>query len=235
MTAIVLCGGLGTRLGTLTQDTPKPMMMIGNRPFLAYVLDSICVPGVEAIVLAVGFRWHIIADFVGDQWRGLPVRYSVEPTPLGTGGALRLAMQNNQLEEALVLNGDTLFRIDLGEFLRTPMPEDCSTRIALRQVDDCRRYGRVVLDHRQRIAAFGEKDQSGPGLINGGIYRQRFAPLADIGEQPFSFETDYLARQTGALTMEGMPSDSYFIDIGVPEDLQRAVRELVDDYSAELS
>lgn len=205
------------------------MMMVGGRPFLAYVLDSLCTPHIESIVLAVGFHWQIIADFVGEQWRGRPVRYSVEDTPLGTGGAVRLAMQRHALQEALVLNGDTLFRIDLGEFLRTPLPDDCPTRIALRQVDDCRRYGRVVLDSRRRITVFGEKDRSGPGLINGGIYLQRFAPLAHFGEQPFSFETDYLARQAGARSMEGMPFDAYFIDIGVPEDLERAGRELIGD------
>lgn len=229
ITAIVLCGGLGTRLGSLTRDTPKPMMRVGGRPFLAYVLDWLCMPDVEAIVLAVGFRWRAIADFVGDQWNGWPVHYSVEDSPLGTGGAVRLAMQRHRLPEALVVNGDTLFRIDLGEFLRAPLPDDCSTRIALRQVDDCRRYGRVVIDRRRRVTAFGEKEWSGPGLINGGIYRQRWAPLAGFGEQSFSFETDVLARQTDALSMEGMPFDAYFIDIGVPEDLERAGRELIDD------
>jgi len=229
ITAIVLCGGLGTRLGELTRDTPKPMMMVGERPFLAYVLDSLCTPDVESIVLAVGFRWQVIVDFVGDHWRGWPVRYSVEDTPLGTGGAVRLAMQRHGLQEALVLNGDTLFRIDLGDFLRTPLPDDCSTRIALGRVEDVRRYGRVVLDNQRRVTAFGEKDLSGPGLINGGIYLQRFAPLAGFGEQPFSFETDYLARQTGAQSMEGMPFDAYFIDIGVPEGLERAGRELIGD------
>lgn len=229
MTAVVLCGGLGTRLGSLTRDTPKPMIMVGERPFLAYVLDALCTPDVEAIVLAVGFRWQAIADFVGDQWRGRSVYYSVEVSPLGTGGAVRHAMLTYGLREALVLNGDTLFSIDLAEFLREPLPQDCSTRIALRQVNDCRRYGRVVLDHRRRIAGFGEKDLSGPGLINGGIYRQRFAPLEGFGEQPFSFETDYLAREAGALSIEGMPFDAYFIDIGIPEDLERARRELIGD------
>ena len=204
------------------------MMMVGGRPFIAHLLDTLCAPEVDGIVLAVGFQWQVIADYVRDSWRGLPVRYSVEETPLGTGGAVRLAMQRNQLEQALVVNGDTLFRIDLGTFLHMPLRDDCDTRVALRHVSDCRRYGRVSIDGLHHITAFGEKNRAGAGLINGGIYLQRSRPLAAFGEQAFSFEADYLSHANGDGRMVGMPFDSYFIDIGIPEDLQRANRELTE-------
>lgn len=230
-TAIVLCGGLGTRLGALTRDTPKPMMHVAGRPFIAHVLDALCVPAVDDILLAVGFRWQAIAQFVGDRWRGLPVQYAVEETPLGTGGAIRHAMHIAGLEQALIVNGDTLFRIDLEPFVRAALADDCDTRLALRRVSDTRRYGRVVLDDRRRITSFGEKAASGPGLINGGVYLQRFAPLAAFGAHPFSYERDYLTPYTDTRRMEGVPFDAYFIDIGVPDDLARADRELTDGVS----
>ena len=226
--AIVLCGGVGSRLGLLTRDMPKPMMTVGGRPFIAHVLDTLCESGVEFVILAAGFHWRIIADYVQHDWHGLPVRYSVEDIPLGTGGAIHRAMQRNQLEQALVVNGDTLFRIDLGAFLRVPLPDNCDTRVALRHVSDCGRYGRVSIDGRHHITAFGEKNRAGAGLINGGIYLQRRRPLVTFGEQAFSFEADYLSHANGDGRMVGMPFDSYFIDIGIPEDLQRANRELTE-------
>jgi NDP-sugar pyrophosphorylase family protein len=224
--AIVLCGGLGTRLGELTRETPKPMLPVAGRPFLAHVLDDLRTPSINAVVLAVGFQWRVIAEYVGEEWHGLPVRFSVEGTAMGTGGAVHLAMQRFDLDQALIVNGDTLFRINFEAFLAEPLPADCTTRLALRRVDDCGRYGSVTVDDRSRILAFGEKGRTGPGLINGGIYLQKMFALERFGSKPFSFETDYLAGEAHTGRLQGVPYDAYFVDIGVPDDLERAKREL---------
>lgn len=229
MKVIVLCGGLGTRLGELTRRTPKPMLEVAGRPFIAHVLDRLCVPGVDGIVLAAGFGWEQLHSYVGDTWRTLPVTYSVESRPLGTGGALALAMNELQLPEALVVNGDTLFDIDLPSFIARSAagPGEASvTWLALRHVHDCTRYGRVEMDGRGRLRAFGEKGHPGPGWINGGIYRQQRGPLQRYGAEPFSFEVDYLSREYGRLGIMGIACEGYFIDIGIPDDLERAKTEL---------
>lgn len=226
MKAIVLCGGLGTRLGALTQQTPKPMLEVAGSPFLGHVLDSLVVEEISGIVLAVGFQWQTIQAFVGNQWRGLPVEYSVEATALGTGGAILNGMDHLQLEEALIVNGDTLFAIDLRKFLQESKVHAVGTCMALRAVNDCSRYGRVTVNGTGRVTSFGEKGHEGSGLINGGIYCQKRAPLKQVNMAVFSFESDYLATHHGNEPMVGLRFDSYFIDIGVPEDLARAQVEL---------
>jgi D-glycero-alpha-D-manno-heptose 1-phosphate guanylyltransferase len=229
--AVVLCGGFGTRLGELTRNTPKPMLSVAGRPFVAHVLDQLHAASVERIILAVGFEWQQLQAYAGDDWRGIPIRYSVESAPLGTGGAVRHAMQSFSLETALVLNGDTLFRADLANFLSEPLGLDRNTRIALRHAADCSRYGRVALDKNSRVIAFGEKGHKGPGLINGGIYLQRFDPLERFGHTAFSLEADYLAADFPIGQMEAVAYDAYFIDIGIPEDFERAQRELSNEAS----
>jgi D-glycero-alpha-D-manno-heptose 1-phosphate guanylyltransferase len=225
MKAVILCGGLGTRLGELTRGTPKPMLPVAGRPFIAHVLDHVGVAGVDEIVLAAGFAWETLRDYVGETWRKIPVGYSVEPRPLGTGGALRLAMNTAGIDRALVLNGDTLFRMDIAQFI-AEADEDAETCMSLRTVPDCSRYGRVVLDSAGRVTSFGEKGFSGPGLINAGVYIQKRSALEEFRDGPFSLETDYLAVRFNRALFAGYVQNAYFIDIGVPEDLDRARREL---------
>jgi D-glycero-alpha-D-manno-heptose 1-phosphate guanylyltransferase len=239
MKAIVLCGGLGTRLGELTRQTPKPMLEVAGRPFISHVLDRLAavgtapgrssVDGVDAVVLAAGFAAPALQTFVGSHWRGLPVQFSLEDQPLGTGGAIALAMNRLALEQALVLNGDTLFDIDLLSFLKQPQRfpnASVATFMAMRQVEDCSRFGRVECDASGRVLRFGEKGNAGPGWINGGIYLQQRSALARFRDSPFSFETDYLAADCTFFSMQGVQQSGYFIDIGVPDDLQRAQTEL---------
>lgn len=226
MKAIVLCGGLGTRLGALTHHTPKPLVEVAGRPFLAHVLDKLSIPAVAGFVLATGYLSDQVERAIGDTWNGRPVQYSVEASPLGTGGAVRLAMENYATDTALIANGDTLFDCDLlalvGGFAASPW----ATRMALREVPDCARYGHVVTGPDGAVQSFGEKGHAGPGLINAGLYVQRRAALAAFGVAPFSFETDYLARLSPQWPLQGLRSNGYFIDIGIPQDLARARRDL---------
>lgn len=227
MKAIVLCGGLGTRLGALTRNTPKPLIDVAGRPFLAHVLDKLCIPEIDGFVLANGFHAEQVSDVIRATWQDRSVNYSVEEQPLGTGGAIRLAMESFSLDQALVVNGDTLFDCDLHAMVGGFEASPWATRMALRHVDDCARYGRVQLANGSRVIGFGEKGHAGPGLINAGIYVQRRAPLASYGVAPFSFETDYLAKLDPAWPIQGQVKEGYFIDMGIPEDLARARQDLM--------
>jgi D-glycero-alpha-D-manno-heptose 1-phosphate guanylyltransferase len=226
MHLIVLCGGFGARLGSLTTETPKPMITVAGRPFLEHLLDQFQRQGITGIEMAVSFQWQKISNYFGDNWRGIPIRYAVEPQPLGTGGAIRNAMAHAGVEEALIVNGDTLFLIDFVAFLKFAKSHEAATVMALRYVPDCSRYGRVTVRSDGKILNFGEKDHAGPGLINAGIYYQRADALAPIATEVFSFETDYLAVQHRLQPLYAIPMEGYFIDIGIPADLQRAQAEL---------
>lgn len=227
MKAIVLCGGLGTRLGALTRNTPKPLIEVAGRPFLAHVLDKLCIPEVDGFILATGFHAEQVANVITTTWQGRDVYYSVEDKPLGTGGALRLAMQNFDLDIGLVVNGDTLFDCDLGSIIEGFESSPWATRIALRSVDDCSRYGRVTLASDSRVIDFGEKGYTGAGLINAGVYLQRRAPLDIFAAEAFGLEADYLAKLPAEWPVQGIVKKGYFIDIGVPEDLDKARKDLV--------
>jgi D-glycero-alpha-D-manno-heptose 1-phosphate guanylyltransferase len=222
MKAIVLCGGLGTRLGALTQDTPKPLIEVAGRPFLQHVLEQLRSAPIDGFVLAVSFHWEKVRALIGEQWQGLPVQYSVESTPLGTGGAIRQAMRQGLLPEALVANGDTLIRCDAGALAAFGRQQAADIAITLKHVEDSGRFGRVRMDIHQRVQAFEEKGVAGPGYINAGVYWVKSSIFDTQPEHAFSLEQDVLARQLQQMRVVAQITDGYFIDIGVPADLARA-------------
>ena len=226
MRAIVLAGGLGTRLKDRVPDLPKPMAPVAGRPFLEYVLDGLVGGEVDEIVLAVGYRAQSIQNHFGTAYRGLPIRYTVETTPLGTGGALVQAISGKGGDPWLVLNGDTLLSIDYPALLAWYRQQPARVAMVLRRVDDVSRYGAVLVEN-DRVTGFAEKGGSGPGLINAGIYilmPELFQGLA-LPRQ-FSFEADVLQAHCSGLLPRAYVTDCYFIDIGVPESFERAQREL---------
>lgn len=227
MKAIILCGGLGTRLGALTKDMPKPLLNVAGRPFISYVLDRLAKAGVNGFVLAAGFQWSKLHDYIGDEWSGIPVQYSVETEPLGTGGAIKKALSNMGVHETIVVNGDTLFDINIQQFLHFAIANQSMACIALRKVENCSRYGRVTVNGQGRIMSFGEKDLCGEGLINGGVYYLRHHALDSIAINAFSFEAAFLEKKYPKEPIFGMTFDDYFIDIGIPTDLHRAQTELI--------
>ncbi|CAN1563416.1 GCD1 Nucleoside-diphosphate-sugar pyrophosphorylase involved in lipopolysaccharide biosynthesis/translation initiation factor 2B, gamma/epsilon subunits (eIF-2Bgamma/eIF-2Bepsilon) [Burkholderiaceae bacterium] len=227
MKAIILCGGLGTRLGALTFNTPKPLLDVAGRPFLAHVLDKLCIPEIDGFILATGFQAEQVSDAIKATWKGRPVNYSQEKQALGTGGAVYLAMESFNLDHALVVNGDTLFDCDVRTMVDGFDTSPWATRMALRLVNDCSRYGRVQVAEDTRVIGFGEKGHTAGGLINAGLYVQRRAPLISFGAVPFSFEVDYLAKLDPNWPIQGLVREGYFIDMGVPEDLARARLDLM--------
>lgn len=225
--AIVLAGGLGTRLRAVTGDTPKPLMPVGERPFIEYILDMLVEARVPTICLATCYQSEAFQRRFGSAYRGIPLSYSVEREPLGTGGAILNCLKKSQLRTVLVLNGDTLFRIDLGELIRAHISVGSLVTIALRGIDDASRYGAVTLGPDKRIVAFDEKGSGRAGLINGGIYVLDRSALErpDLREK-FSLERDVLQQHVGVLRPLGVVNDGYFVDIGIPADFERARRDM---------
>jgi D-glycero-alpha-D-manno-heptose 1-phosphate guanylyltransferase len=225
MKAVVLCGGLGTRLGELTRYTPKPMLTVAGRPFIAHVLDHLVIHGVDGLVLAVSFEWEKLRSFVGDAWRGVPVAYSVEKMPLGTGGGIAHAMRQENLTNAVVVNWDTLIMEDPRK-LQACVQDGDELALTVVHVDQANRYGTVAIDLAGKLAGFSEKGVNKSGWVNAGMYSISRNVFDDMKSQAFSFEHDILAQRRCMDTTRIYKSSAYFIDMGVPEDLERADREI---------
>lgn len=223
--AVVLVGGLGTRLGALTAEVPKPMLPIGDRSFLARHLEDVARHGFDEILLLCGHKAGVIVDaFDGKTVHDATVRCVIEPSPLGTAGALRFASALLR-EEFYLFNGDSLFEFNILDIETLGRGANWVGKVALRPVPDTARYGRVTLAG-ERIETFAEKGSGGPGLINSGVYLLRREVLARIGEGPCSLERDVFPFLAQDGTLLGRGYDGYFIDIGVPDDLERARQEI---------
>lgn len=226
--AVILAGGIGTRLRSVVSDVPKPLAPVAGRPFLAYVLDALVRQGYGHAVLATGYMHEKVEACFGNEYLGMKVDYARELTPLGTGGAIVNALQHCTADSVTVLNGDTLFLADLGQLERYADSKGTQLAIVLRAVPDAGRYGAVETDADGRITAFREKDPSaGAGNINGGIYRlqRRLLDGYTVGQQ-FSFEKEVMQQRYNSEAFYAYADGAYFIDIGVPEDYQRAQTEL---------
>ena len=227
MKAIVLAGGLGTRLAHVTSDIPKPMAPIASRPFLEYLLDYLIDQGCEEIVLAVSYKWEVIQKYFGDEYRDISLKYSVEDTPLGTGGAIRQAIELLADGDVVVLNGDTLFHVDLRGLAAEHRSSGARLSMALKRVADSGRFGRVEVSADGVVTSFMEKSTGGPGWINGGVYILNSSLFRDFPmPAKFSFELDLVEPNIDRIQPQAFQSDAYFIDMGIPEDYQRAQNEI---------
>jgi D-glycero-alpha-D-manno-heptose 1-phosphate guanylyltransferase len=225
--AIVLAGGFGTRLQPVVRDVPKSMAPVNGRPFLEYLFDYIISGGIGRVVLSVGYKSESIETHFGRRYRDLEIDYAKEIEPLGTGGGIRNAFRLTGGAEAFVLNGDSLFMVDLGEMERFHRSGNALLTMALRYLEDSGRYGSVRLDAMHRIRGFEEKNStSGPGYINGGVYilNKEFM-TGDLFPEKFSLEKDCFEKFCGHVSMLGFPSEGYFLDIGIPEDYEKANNE----------
>ncbi len=224
---VILAGGLGTRLrSAIGADLPKAMAPIGERPFLAYLLSSLEAQGVSRAILAVAHKKEAIQEHFGDRFRGIAIEYSAEDEPRGTGPAIRDALQVAG-SDAFVMNGDTYFPAELPTLRAAAERNGSDIAIALAEVADTGRYGRVHLSKDGRVTAFLEKQGGAPGFINAGTYYVRRGALDTLSlPECFSFEKDVLEANTDTLRIDGVAYDRYFIDIGIPEDYERGQREL---------
>jgi D-glycero-alpha-D-manno-heptose 1-phosphate guanylyltransferase len=225
--AIVLAGGLGTRLREAVPDLPKCMAPVAGKPFLSYVIDHLRMQGIERFIFSLGYKWGVIEEYLQKEYSTLNYTSVIEEEPLGTGGAIKLAIQKTGSEQALIANGDTLFKIKLHEVAAVHEARDAECTLALKPMKDFDRYGVVETSDHGKILSFKEKQFYRDSLINGGIYllnKEKFLKRPFPGK--FSFEKDYLERFCEEGNFYGSVQDGYFIDIGIPEDYQKAQVEL---------
>jgi D-glycero-alpha-D-manno-heptose 1-phosphate guanylyltransferase len=227
MEAIILAGGFGTRLAARLEGVPKPMAPVAGRPFLEILLRQLEHAGCVRAILSVGYLHEVIENHFGTEFSGVQIDYAVEHAPLGTGGAIRNALGMAAEKSVLVLNGDTFLDADYAAMMRFHAHEGTILTMAVTHCENIARYGGVTIGDRMRVTGFQEKGCMGAGWINAGAYAMRkdIAWSAQLGEK-FSFETDFLAPQIAALGPAAYAVQGFFLDIGVPEDLDRAQAEL---------
>lgn len=231
--AIVLAGGLGTRLQSVLPDLPKPMAPIGGQPFLAFVLRQLSEGGIQKAILSVGHKHESILTHFGHRFGPLVLDYSIESEPLGTGGAVVLALDRVEEEHVWIVNGDTFFDVDFGRLYDHHVKAGADLSMALKPMKQFDRYGCVTVDRSGRILGFTEKQYREDGLINGGIYAMRTSALAQADfPEKFSFEKDFLEKNVSSLYLQGIPFEGYFIDIGIPGDYQKASVEMERRFGA---
>lgn len=226
MEAIILAGGLGTRLSSRLSGIPKAMAPIAGQPFLQILLDRLAKAGCTRIILSVGYLRDVIFEAFREAYRGIPLHYVVEEKPLGTGGAIRVALQHAVENSVLVLNGDTYLDIDFAALLSQHTRSRRPMTMAVTEVTDVARYGGVIVED-ERVTGFVEKGRSGHGWISAGVYAlERDFPWPEKLPEQFSFEVDVLARSLNELRPAAFLCRGKFLDIGTPEDLDRAQTEL---------
>jgi D-glycero-alpha-D-manno-heptose 1-phosphate guanylyltransferase len=225
MEAIVLAGGLGTRLREVVPNLPKPMAPVAGRPFLELLLATLACKGFTRVVLSLGFMAEKITGHFGKSYAGVELVYEVESQPLGTGGAIRAAMGRCLADHVFIFNGDTYLDLETASLERL-WQANRHPVIVVRKVPDAARYGRVELCEG-RIHAFLEKGSPGPGLINAGCYvlPKHVLDGFPLG-QPFSLEADFFTQVLHRMPFDGFITQGRFIDIGVPDDYRLAQTEL---------
>ena len=223
MEAILLAGGLGTRLRSVVSDRPKPMALIEGRPFMEYVVHQLAKSGVDRVIFAVGYKGSMVEEYFRDGSAfGIRAAYAYEETLLGTAGAIRNAASLLCGGQAFVLNGDTFYQIDYGRLGAAMEEKGLDMALVLREVPDISRYGEAVLTEGM-LTGFNEKSQeSRPGTINGGVYLLKKSLIEEIPQGKVSLENEMIPRWLKeGKRLGGFVNDGYFIDIGIPEDYFR--------------
>ena len=225
MEAIVLAGGFGTRLREVVSDLPKPMAPVAGRPFLEILLAMLAQKGFTRIVLSLGFMSEKIVAHFGDSYMGMELVYEIESQPLGTGGAIRMALARCAADHVYIFNGDTYLDVEVNAMESLWQAEQHPV-IVVREVPDTARFGRIEMQDG-RINAFLEKGMAGQGFINAGCY---ILPKNALDDFPlglaFSLETEFFIQNLQRIRFDGFVTHGRFIDIGVPDDYALAQTEL---------
>jgi D-glycero-alpha-D-manno-heptose 1-phosphate guanylyltransferase len=225
--AIILAGGLGTRLRSAVPHLPKCMAPVNQKPFIEYIINNLSKQGITRFIFALGYKSEIFNNFLHTVLNKDEYVISVEDEPLGTGGAVKQSLSLALTQNVLITNGDTLFKADIqqvGNFHKNKFAE-CT--LALKPMKNFDRYGVVELDAENKVKNFKEKQYFFEGLINGGVYLLNTTAFKKKSfPQKFSFEKDYFEKDYLQGNIYGIVQDAYFIDIGIPEDYEKAQHEL---------
>lgn len=228
MECIILAGGMGTRLQSVVSDVPKCMAPVAGHPFWHYAIETLIEAGFSHIILSLGYKHEVIEEWIASS--SFPVNISIvtEDTPLGTGGAVKLALSKAYENEVFILNGDTFFEVNYADMLKLHQQTAPVATIALKKMEQFNRYGVVDIDKdSNRILRFNEKQHCESGLINGGVYLINRTTLEKY-PQKFSLEKDFFETTVANSCLSGYISEGYFIDIGIPEDYERAQTDFRD-------
>lgn len=226
--AIILAGGLGTRLRSVVQDVPKPMAPIRGRPFLAYQLDYWIAQGINRFVLSVGYKHDLIQSFFGTTYQGAHIEYVIEQSPLGTGGGFLLALEaHGYTKPFLLLNGDTYFDVNLKHLTEFAVKQEADWVFSLFHTHNSARYMGMNVSAEGRVMSLKTAKNPDGCLASGGVYwvNPRALPiwLLHNWEGKMSLEDEFLPAALAAdHRIFGFESQGMFIDIGLPEDYQRS-------------
>jgi len=229
--AIILAGGLGTRLRSVVSNVPKCMALVNEKPFLHYLIEFLQKNGIEYFIFSVGYLHEVIEKYLQENYSSLSYSMSLETEPLGTGGAIKLACTKTSQENILVFNGDTFYKIDIYQLSKFHKEKKSECTLSLKPMENFDRYGVVELNEDQSVKSFKEKKYYPKGLINGGVYALNVSGFLknDLPEK-FSFEKEYLEKNIQPYAdkkrLYGVIQNTYFIDIGIPEDYEKAQKEL---------
>lgn len=228
-TAVILAGGLGTRLRNAVPNLPKPMAPVGGRPFLECLLDYWVNQGITRFVISVGYMKEVIMDHFGNSYKSTPISYAIEETPLGTGGGLLVAAHLIK-EPFLVLNGDTFFEVDLSVLMKFHVEKSSDWTFSLFTTSESGRYMGMDIAVDGKINSLQSSVKEGARLANGGAYIVEPAVIEKSGfklGEKISLEDDFLpALINKDCNLFGIEFKKNFIDIGVPEDYLRATEYL---------
>jgi NDP-sugar pyrophosphorylase family protein len=233
VTAAILAGGAGMRLRTVVADRPKVLASLGGRAFITYLLDRLAAQGIGKVVLCTGYLGEQVQDLLGGDYRGMPLCYSREAQPMGTGGAIVQALPLLVSANVLVLNGDSYCATDLAASFAWHRHHQARATLVLAHVEQCARFGRVEVALDGRIQRFCEKDATatGAGWINSGVYWFEREVLAALPSgRPCSLEKELFGSWSGE-GLYGYYDHSRFLDIGVPDDYARAEQFLAEVHS----
>jgi D-glycero-alpha-D-manno-heptose 1-phosphate guanylyltransferase len=225
---IVLAGGFGTRLKSIVNDRPKCLALINppGLPFLNLLLGYLIKNNFNKIIFSLGFMNEKIIDYLNNCTISIEIEYVIENVPLGTGGGIKKAINIASSENVLIINADTFFDVNIDNLYFEHSKCNAICSIALKKMINFDRYGTVTLK-KNKIQNFEEKRRMRKGLINGGVIllnKSKFLSF-DLSDK-FSFESDFLSVNTKEKLIFGFESKGYFIDIGVPDDYNKAHDEL---------
>lgn len=230
--ALILAGGLGTRLRSVVKDVPKPMAPVHGKPFLSYVLDYWLEQGIRRFVLSVGYLAHTVQNYFGSSYHGATVDYVHEPEPLGTGGGLALALAGRgsfTSQRILLLNGDTFYAASLPSLYSVALAHpQAAVTMALRTIGENTRYAGVEVGNDGIVSVFGSPAK-GRAQINAGCYLLNLSALRtflDSKPKKFSLEDDLLPSIAQQGMMAAQVQNVTFIDIGIPEDYEHFVQDI---------
>jgi D-glycero-alpha-D-manno-heptose 1-phosphate guanylyltransferase len=226
MEAIVLAGGLGTRLRGVIGDAPKCMAPVNGKPFLAYLLGYLAAQHCSRVILSLGYSSKAVTDWLAENPQPFPVHFVIEEEPLGTGGGMALALALATENNVVVLNGDTMFLVGLQDLVDLHTGNNAAATLALKPMQQFERYGAVHVDGGNQIQSFEEKKYMEQGLINGGIYVINKTMFFNRNlPRKCSFEKDFLEQFVGEHSFYGYICDGYFIDIGIPADYTQSMTD----------